>query len=71
MCSWNGGKFKNFNNEFLNLHSKHFLMQWEIKLQTENIKGRSKVHQKNTLRKRALNFDQWKDFSENYKPMRI
>ena len=43
MCSWNGGKLKNFNNEFLNLHSEHFLMHWEIKLQTENIYNQRKI----------------------------
>ena len=29
------------------------------------IKRRSKLHQKNMLRKHALNFDQWKTFSRN------
>ena len=33
-------------------------------------KRRSKVQEKNMSCERALNFDQWKTFSENYKPMR-
>ena len=37
----------------------------------ELIKRRSKVQEKNTSCERALNFDQWKTFSENYKPMRV
>ena len=36
----------------------------------ELIKRRSKV-QKNMSWKRALNFDQWKKFSANYKPVRV
>ena len=35
------------------------------------IKRRSKVQEKNMSFQRALNFDQWKIFSENYKPMRV
>ena len=35
------------------------------------IKRRSKVQDKNLSCERALNFDQWKAFSENYKPMRV
>ena len=31
----------------------------------------SKVQEKNMSCERALNFDQWKTFSENYKPMRV
>ena len=34
-------------------------------------KRRSKVQEKNMSCERALNFDQWKTFSENYKPMRV
>ena len=37
----------------------------------ELIKRRSKVQEKNMSCERALNFDQWKTFSENYKPMRV
>ena len=37
----------------------------------ELIKRRSKVQEKNISCERALNFDQWKTFSENYKPMRV
>ena len=32
---------------------------------------RSKVQEKNMSCERVLNFDQWKTFSENYKPMRV
>ena len=32
---------------------------------------RSKVQEQNISCKCALNFDQWKTFSENYKPMRV
>ena len=35
------------------------------------IKRRSKVQEKNISCDRALNFDQWKIFFENYKPMRV
>ena len=35
------------------------------------IKRRSKVQEKNMSCQRALNVDQWKIFSENYKPMRV
>ena len=41
---------------------------------THNIslnKRRSKVQEKNMSCERALNFNQWKTFSENYKPMRV
>ena len=34
----------------------------------ELIKRRSKVQEKNTSYELALNFDQWKTFSENYRP---
>ena len=36
----------------------------------ELIKRRSKVQQNKMSSERALNFDQWKTFSENYRPMR-
>ena len=37
----------------------------------ELIKRRSKVQENNMSCERALNFDQWKTFSKNYKPMRV
>ena len=37
----------------------------------ELIKRRSKVQEKNMSCERTLNFDQWKTFSENYRPMRV
>ena len=35
------------------------------------IKKRLKAQEKNMSCERALNFDQWKIFSENYEPMRV
>ena len=37
----------------------------------ELIKRRSKVQENNMSCERGLNFDQWKTFSENSKPMRV
>ena len=48
-----------------------FLWCGNNKYLLELIKRRSKVQEKNMSCERALNFDQWKTFSENYKPMRI
>ena len=53
------------------------LLLWTTVSETSNtkylelIKRRSKVQEKNMSCERALNFDQWKTFSENYKPMRV
>ena len=44
---------------------------WAMLYVLELIKGRSKVQEKNMSSERGLNFDQWKMFSENYKPMRV
>ena len=50
-------------------------LHWTTASETSNtkylelIKRRSKVQEKNMSCERALNFDQWKTFSENYKPM--
>ena len=55
----------------------HTIFLWWGEKQTPNtkylelIKRRSKVQQKNMSCDCALNFDQWKAFSENYKPMRV
>ena len=52
-------------------------LHWTTASETSNtkylelIKRRSKVQEKNMSCERALNFDQWKTFSENYKPMRV
>ena len=52
-------------------------LQWTTASETSNtkylelIKRRSKVQEKNMSCECALNFDQWKTFSENYKPMRV
>ena len=35
------------------------------------VERRSKVQKKNLSLERALNFDQWKTFCENYKPMTV
>ena len=48
-----------------------FLWCGNNKYLLELIKRRSKVQEKNMSCERALNFDQWKIFSENYKPMRV
>ena len=53
------------------------LLLWTTVSKTSNnkylelIKRRSKVQENNMSCERALNFDQWKTFSENYKPMRV
>ena len=45
----------------------HFTITCNISLN----KIKSKVQEENMSCERALNFDQWKTFSENYKPMRV
>ena len=50
------------------------VMWWEIAPKNKcllELKRRSKVQEKNMSCERGLNFDQWKTFSENYKPMRV
>ena len=55
----------------------HTTFLWRGEKKTPNtkylelIKRRSKVQEKNMSCERALNFDQRKTFSENYKPMRV
>ena len=44
---------------------------WRQISKKELIKRRSKVQEKIMSCERALNFDQRKTFSENYKPMRV
>ena len=59
----------------LRLYSYTFL--WRGEKQTSNtnylelIKRRSKVQEKDMSCERALNLDQWKTFSKNYKPLRV
>ena len=59
------------------LNTSGRLLLWTTASETSNtkhlelIKRRSKVQEKNMSCKHALNFDQWKTFSENYKPMRF
>ena len=52
-----------------------FCMWWEItpnsKYLLELINRRPKVQEINMSCEHALNIDQWKTFSENYKPMRV
>ena len=50
------------------IYIQYFLMH---KCLLELIKRRSKVQENNTSCKRALNFDRWKTFSVNYKPIRV
>ena len=47
------------------------LLPWTTASETSNTKRRSKVQEKNMSCKRALSFDQWKNFSKTYKPMRV
>ena len=53
------------------------LLIWTTASETSNtkylelIKRRSKVQEKNMSCNCALNFDQWKTFSKNHKPMRV
>ena len=62
---------------FLESLYSHTIFLWWGEKQTPNtkylelIKRRSKVQEKNMSYERALNFDHWKAFSENYKPMRV
>ena len=55
------------------IHIQYFSMQWEINFiqsistRVNYIKRRSKVPEKNTSCGRALNFEQWKTFSQNCK----
>ena len=53
----------NISFDVVEVNSKQYLI--------ELTKRRSKVQEKNKSCKRALNFDQLKIFSENYKPMRV
>ena len=48
---------------------RYFCDVWKYLL--ELIKRRSKVQEKNMSCEGRLNFDQWKTFSENYKPIRV
>ena len=60
----------NIRNKFMNGTSwlvSHFIFTYNISLN----KRRSKVQENNISCKRALNFDQRKTFSKNYKPMRV
>ena len=62
--------FSTSRNKFRNGTSwlvSYFIFTYNISLN----KRRSKVQEKNVSCERALNFDQWKIFSENYKPMRV
>ena len=45
----------------------HFILTYNISLN----KSRPKVQEKNMSCERALNFNQWKTFYENYKPMTV
>ena len=53
----------NISFDVVEVNSKQYLI--------ELTKRRPKVQEKNKSCKRALNFDQLKIFSENYKPMRV
>ena len=57
--------------------TSEWLLLWTTASETTNtkylelIKRRPKVQEKNMSCLRALNFDQWKTYPENYKPMRV
>ena len=49
-----------------------WLARWTLSINPEQMKWEGiKVHEKNMSCECALNFDQWKTFAENYKPMRV
>ena len=52
---------------FHHLFSMKFIFTYKSSLN----KRRSKVQEKNMPCEQALNFDQWKTFSENYKPIKV
>ena len=57
------------------IYTQYFFDVVRSKLQTISIywvknKRRLKVQERNMSYERALNFDQWKIFSENYKPLK-
>ena len=68
-----------FSCEFCEIFKNTFgrLLLWTNASETSNtkylqlIERRSKVQKKNMSCKRALNFDQCKTFSEDYKPIRV
>ena len=56
-----------FSRELLFIYSISLIYKYLLEL----IKRRSKVQENNMPREHDLNFDQWKTFSENYKPIRV
>ena len=86
MCPWNR-KIKIYLHGVLILHYKtgffninvsiSWLVSHEVFIFTQiffwrvRIKRRSKVQEKNMSCEQALDFDQWKTFSENNKPIRV
>ena len=60
-----------FRYSILNIYVMCWKILQPIKYLLELIKIRSKNQEKNMPCERRLNFDQWKKFSENYKPMRV
>ena len=65
-----------FPMKFVFIHIQYFfdrvfLAMPNTKYLLESIKRRSKVQERNMSCECALNFDQWKIFSENYKLMRV
>ena len=75
---WNWEKLKVVDAEFLTLHEKKKDFSISVSEISENIykylleliKTNSKVQEKN-MSCEAVNFDQWKTFSEKYKPIRV
>ena len=76
---WNWEKLKVVDAQFLTLHEKKKNFSISVSEISENIykylleliKTNSEVQEKNMSCERALNFDQWKTFSEKYKPIRV
>ena len=56
-----------FSRELLFIYSISLIYKYLLEL----IKRRSKVQENNISCEHDLNFDQWKTFSENYKPIRV
>ena len=63
--------FKYWCHRQVKLYVSLFLYSPNNKHLQELVKRSSEVQEKDISCERALNFDQWKTFSKNYKPMRV
>ena len=57
--------------EFCEIFKNTFFIEQLRWLLPELIKENSKVQENNMSSECALNFERWKTFSKNYKPMRV